>query len=171
MDAADALLSSRDRETKVKILKDSSVGAFGVLAAALLLIADFASFECLYYNSAPVYIYAAAAVLSRATGGIILLCGRPLSNEGLGAFFSTGKKFRHYLVLVLFAAVAAAVFICGGTAYIIAASISAVSALLLSMAAVKKLGGINGDIIGAGIVLSEAVFYMSAAILLSVGVI
>ncbi len=43
-DVSDAVLSHRDLETRRKILKDPHIGAFGVIAVVLLLLAQFAVF-------------------------------------------------------------------------------------------------------------------------------
>ena len=163
MDTADSLLSARDRETKLRILKDSTVGAFSVIAIVALLIVDFAAFTAIYetqeFNFLALLFVPA---MSRSTGNIILFFYEPLSTSGIMKYFKTGQKKIHNIIalLTLVAVVGAMSVMCSSYFVLSVGGVCVVTGLLLASHAQKELGGINGDIVGAAIVITEALCYL-----------
>ncbi len=162
MDTADSLLSARDRETMLRILKDSTVGAFSVIAIVTLLIVDFAAFTSLYISYVNIFALIFIPALSRAIGDIVLFNYEPLSSSGIMKYFKTGQKKVHNLVAVLWVILLSAGLVM--VTYEINTLIVSLSAIIVGLwiakHAEKKLGGINGDIVGAVIVITEALGYL-----------
>jgi len=170
LDTADGVLSHRSRERMLAIMKDSRVGAMGVIAGVLLLLlkvsllADAAAAapggrELALLVSVPVWsrwwMTAAIAGWPYARAG-----------EGIGALFRAVKA-RHAiaagLVAVLLTAAALLAFGAGPQALLLLPACPAAAALAgWPMAALlhRRLGGLTGDTYGA---MNEAV---EAALLL-----
>ncbi len=166
MDCADALLSSRDREGKIRILKDSTVGAFSVISVCFLLIFDFSSLYVLYEAKIPFYVFLMVPFVSRALFSVVLFTFKPLDNNyGLLFYFREGKKSIHVIICILqyFSVVAVAFW--GEIAVFYAIVVATIILLFLSKYVEKALGGINGDVVGGGVVLFEAAVYFVLAII------
>ncbi|MBO4359498.1 MAG: adenosylcobinamide-GDP ribazoletransferase [Eubacteriaceae bacterium] len=167
MDCSDALLSSRDMEGKRRILKDSSVGAFSVICVCLLLMITASSLAVIYSSELVWYALTAVPFYSRALFSVVLFTFSPMeNNKGLLYYFNSGKSGLHVFCVAAQCALglAASYFI----SPLLCGSLLGASALslLIAKTAEKLLGGINGDVIGGGVILTEAVSYLILAVLL-----
>ncbi len=164
MDTADSLLSARDRETKLRILKDSTVGAFSVIAIVTLLIVDYAAYTTLYslFYGYDLLAMILIPALSRAIGNIVLFYYEPLSSSGIMKYFKTGQTKKHNVIAVVWVMVlSAALALAGGSVRtLIVPGACLLAGLYIARHAEKELGGINGDIVGAVIVITEALGYL-----------
>lgn len=159
MDSADGLFSGRDRERKLEIMKDSRVGAMGVIALAALLMLKVSFMGLLPY---PLKYW--VLLLTPALGRSIMLLPivfYPYARQvpGLGRAF--GDKASRLTLPVSFLLLAVAAYF-GGSRLLLLGSIIA-TAFLASIAAYmisKALGGHTGDTYGALCEFSEAVFLM-----------
>lgn len=175
MDTADGVLSHRSRERMLDIMKDSRVGAMGVIAAILLLLLKASLLAHMMGGSdslpLPLFIILVlCAVWSRAWMAVAIAGWRPARpNEGLGAMFQE-TRLRHAL-----GAMAAAFVI--SFIILIINDINYIDSLLVILVAIgataltgggmaiwlnRKLGGLTGDTYGA---MNEAV---EAALLVAV---
>lgn len=162
MDTADSLLSARDRETKLRILKDSTVGAFSVIAIVTLLIVDFAAFSAIYDSRMNYYVLMFIPALSRAMGDVVLFNFEPLSSSGIMKYFKTGQRRLHNNVAVMWVVLLSAGLwvLTGEIKTLIVSAAVIITGLFIAKHAEKELGGINGDIVGAVIVITEALGYL-----------
>lgn len=172
MDAADGLFSGRDRERMLEIMRDSRVGAMGVLAGALSLMLRAALAADLLAHGGPAQVvsaFAGAAAFGRWSMVLALAMYRPARpGEGLGASFVGAAGRREVALASLQALVAAAVvgiawrpvisswpaalaWWVGGAALAAAGFAGAVSARWMA----ARLGGLTGDCCGAINELSE----------------
>ncbi|MFD0587142.1 adenosylcobinamide-GDP ribazoletransferase [Paenibacillus sp. GCM10027627] len=167
MDTADGVLSHRDRDKMLDIMKDSRVGAMGVLAAVLLLLLKASLLAELLKNSGRNDIPLGAlligcACLGRAWMAAAIGGWKPARpNEGIGRLFNGVNKMS-----VIHSLFVAAVF--SFTSLMISGINYKISILLLFSALAitflcgwamaswlnKKLGGLTGDTYGA---MNEAV--------------
>lgn len=159
MDTADGLLSHRSRERMLEIMKDSRVGAMGVMACVFavgLKAALVASLIGEWREWMPLAIL--VPVWSRAFLGTAIACW-PYARQGpgLGALYRTVGK-RHAIASGIGAAILtvlalafqperdAAEFGC----FLFAAALVAYGVgTLLSVLVHRKLGGLTGDVYGA----------------------
>ncbi len=162
MDTADSLLSARDRETKLRILKDSTVGAFAVIAIVTLLIVDYAAYTTLYMSLDNILAMLFVPALSRAIGDVVLFNYEPLSSSGIMKYFKTGQKRIHNTIAVLWVIILTAglVFVTGEVYTLIVSVVTLIAGLYIAGHSEKELGGINGDIVGCVIVITEALGYL-----------
>jgi adenosylcobinamide-GDP ribazoletransferase len=152
-DTVDGLGGGKDPEERRRIMKDSRVGAFGVLGLILVLLVKFSFFLALADQGwrGPIILY---PVLSR--WGMVLLAyssdyARP--EGGLGQAMTTGVSQRVAGGASL-SAVILAVLLLGFRGLILwGAAAGLVS--LLSRYFRRTLGGVTGDVLGAANELLE----------------
>ena len=167
MDCSDALLSARDREGKVRILKDSTVGAFSVISVCLLLLVDFSSLYVLYSQNTDFLSFILIPFASRAFIAVVLFTFKPLeNNKGLLFFFRDGMKKYHIVLCIVQFVVVSAVFALINLNRFYALMLSSVISFLVCKTAERLLGGINGDVTGGGIIVFEAFMYFISALVL-----
>ncbi|HWR28534.1 MAG TPA: adenosylcobinamide-GDP ribazoletransferase [Negativicutes bacterium] len=161
MDTADGLFSGRSRERMLEIMKDSRVGAFGVLSIILLLLWKWS----LIYDM-PDSLLGAAMIsmmtISRFTMVLAILRFPYARAEGMGKAFArhAGKGSLGLAIVTLAAFLGGLYFIMGSLVFFVASG-SAVVAILFAFWfgnwATRKIGGLTGDTYGAMTELSELV--------------
>ncbi|CAH1197706.1 Adenosylcobinamide-GDP ribazoletransferase [Paenibacillus plantiphilus] len=177
MDTADGVLSHRSRERMLDIMKDSRVGAMGVMAAVLLLLFKFAMLAELqdggsWMAAAP--LIASTCIFSRM--GIVAAIkiwpfARP--GEGLASMFA-GLRMRHFIgALLLHIAIVMGGYALFGISLskllliiFIQTAITLIVGLIVNVWLTRKLGGLTGDTYGALNELLEAVLLLAVLWLL-----
>ncbi|WP_243029517.1 adenosylcobinamide-GDP ribazoletransferase [Thermus altitudinis] len=139
LDSTDALLASRSKEERLRILKDPHLGpfAFGVGGLYLLLL-----WQALALVPEPLFLllfpgFARFAILP-------FLNRYPLLRPGMASLIRGGPVFGAFLLALPFPIL-----------YPWPALLALGSAYGVARFAVARLGGLNGDILGAMIALSE----------------
>lgn len=157
-DTFDGLGAPRSRERALDIMRDSRIGSFGALALGLALALRVAALTALG-PLAPAALIAGQG-LSRAAMTLTLCAGPYLRAAGAGSGM-TGRlgAGRWPLVAAMLAGGGLAVWTCGGAALSGLAGL-ALAALAMRHWAVRRLGGITGDILGAGQVLADLGFLL-----------
>ncbi len=169
MDTADGLFSGRSRERMLEIMKDSHVGAFGVVAAILLLLWKWS-----LIHDMPDSLLGPALISMMTIGRfsmVLAILRFPYARpEGMGKAFAmnSGLSSMGIASLTLLGLLACLHFIMGPFVFFVAV-VASVSAILLTFGfgrwATRKIGGLTGDLYGAVTELSEllvlAVFVLS----------
>jgi len=169
-DTADALGSGRRGDAALEIARRGDVGPFGVVTLMLVLLVQVTALAV----SSDAGWGALALVLAVVTGRIaaVVACTRGIpaaSSEGLGALVA-GTVPRTaalaWAVIALGLAAAAGAWITG-VAWMPALAVAAGLALALGLVvrSVGRLGGINGDVLGAAIESATT----TALVILAVG--
>jgi adenosylcobinamide-GDP ribazoletransferase len=161
IDCCDGLLVAQPAGRRLEIMKDSRVGAFGVLGAFCLLLVKFSALAALAPPERAPWLLLVPAV-SRWT--MVWAAWRyPLARpDGFAAWFRQGLGWSH-------------VAIAGGTALLIAlfvhkavglASFAAVwlVAILVAAWVRRRIPGLTGDVYGALNELSEVVGLLLAVV-------
>jgi adenosylcobinamide-GDP ribazoletransferase len=152
-------LAGRDPAARLAIMRDSHIGAFGVIGLVLVLLLQAATVGALETSArAPALIL--APVVGRAMPAVI---GRvfPAPGPGHGASFRADLG-RAAPVVTVVMALAVAVVTMGGRG-VVALLLAAVGALAFAAFMSRRLGGVSGDVHGAVIELSELVVLLTAA--------
>jgi adenosylcobinamide-GDP ribazoletransferase len=143
-DVADAVRAGRSREKILMILKDSRIGAYGALALVVSVALRWQGLAASGIN--PVWGLAAALALSRAAL-VVLAAIAPSIGDGLGSAFAT-EFSRPVLVTVI--AQAVMISLVAAWTYSIAMVLATTVVILLARAwFLRRLGGVNGDCLGA----------------------
>lgn len=155
-DTADGLYGGWTKARRLEIMKDSRVGSYGVLALVLVILARWAGLTAVLVYSGPLHSHWAALV---ATGAVsrapMTLVMALLPNaRGAGLSHATGQPSPATALVALALATAIAAALTGWTAAsLMLAALGA--AILLSVVALRKIGGQTGDILGATQQLAE----------------
>ena len=142
-DVADALRAGRSREKMLAVLKDSRIGAYGAVALILCICIRWQALEHIQMD--PVLALASSLALSRASlvvlGAITVPVGR-----GLGASFSEALTPVVSVIVAVQVVIAAA--LCGwrGVPMLLATTAIIIAARSYFT---HRLGGVNGDCLGA----------------------
>jgi cobalamin 5''-phosphate synthase/cobalamin synthase len=176
MDTADGVLSHRSRERMLDIMKDSRVGAMGVIAAILLLLLKVSLLASLLEYAVRedgrgllFALLVVSACWSRAWMAAAIAYWPPArGEEGIGAMFNGVNKRNAALSLLTALVISFMTLMISGINLWAASTVSLSAGLVTLLAggltAIRlngKLGGLTGDTYGA---MNEAV---EAAILLA----
>ena len=159
-DAADGLYGQREREKSLAIMKDSRVGAMGLIAVVCLLLTKASALGALDDSR-----FLALCIVPAYARGAMIFGMRFLSyargEEGTGsAFFETEltlRDFRYLMVPVILS------LFLGWRGLLANLVFAAVTAALLAIYR-KKLGGITGDLLGAMAEIMETALFLSISI-------
>ncbi len=153
VDTVDGLVGGRDREHALKIMKESTIGAIGVVTLVLLLLLKYAAIGSLS-GEARIGGLILMPVIGRWTE-VIMVYGSRYAREGAGL----GKPFTEYVTKkeVVIASILTVVISWFALNDIGLLIILATLLLVLGMKRYfkNKLGGITGDVLGFGGELSE----------------
>ncbi len=159
MDSCDAIFSYADRSKRLEIMKDPHIGAFGAIGLAVYLLLQVGLFSWLYRDGtiSNALFLALGYLVSRSICGLSVVSLPAAKQSGLAYLFQTGADRRLsmvFLVIWLVAAFSASAVISLSGAAITAAGIALLSAVYLPYI-IKQFGGINGDLAGGFLQLSE----------------
>jgi adenosylcobinamide-GDP ribazoletransferase len=153
-DSADGMLSSRPRERILEIMKDSHVGAMGVIAIICVLLVKFAALA----SVDPGRLWAVALVIplaGRCSIVVQMALLQYVRPEGLGKVFCRKRPVvSACLAVVILTGACVCLF---GLKGLLVAGCGLIATLLLSGYFHRKIGGCTGDTFGAGCEIVEAV--------------
>lgn len=150
IDTSDAIHSHQDKDRKLEILKDSHVGAFGVIMCIAYVILQFGLFGQFFENSKHIILLCLGFVLSRSLSSLSIVTFKTAKNTGLVHIFSNNadkNKVRNVMIIFLIILYALMLFtslITGG----ICIFASIIWFLLYKRLCYKGFGGITGDLAG-----------------------
>ena len=167
MDTMDGLFSGRDRDRMLEIMKDSRVGAFGVVSFVMLSILEFSALTELTRYSTAILLAAiySAPIIGRLMM-VVVIGGFPYARpEGMGKAFA---KYTTYSTII-FAAIESFILLLPLSlisitfikSLLIALTIVLLFTLYFGKFATKKVGGVTGDIYGAVEIISEVLVMLS----------
>ncbi len=164
MDTADGILSGAPRERALEIMKDSNVGAMGVVAAVLLLVLKVAALGALARADAAAPLIAGWCA-ARALPALDVYAWPYARAAGTGEAFTRERTLGPVelaagllLAGIVIAGLVGISIDAAGSWYagLVAAVLAMGAALLVQAAVAKRLGGLTGDVYGMGIELAEA---------------
>jgi adenosylcobinamide-GDP ribazoletransferase len=167
-DTADGLGSYRGPEGALEIMKKPDVGPFGVAAVVLALLIQATAAATLLTRPAPTAL--AGIVTATAAGRLAVSwsCRRgvPAARpDGLGALVAgTVSGFSALAGLALTAALAVTTAPHQPWRGPAAVAVSLAAGLLLVRHAIRRIGGVTGDVLGAVVEVTTTVAYIGLAI-------
>ncbi|GAB3819112.1 hypothetical protein GCM10028799_26130 [Kribbella italica] len=172
-DTADAFGSRRDRETKLRIMKQSDIGPFGVVAIAAVLLIDVAALTTCIQAGFGWQAVLVATVAGRLTLPWSCRVGVPSARpDGLGAMVAATVR-PYAAVLVTSAALALLLALAWLTASttapaLVGTILTVLLGVALALAATRRaraaLGGITGDTLGATVELAVPIGLLALAL-------
>jgi adenosylcobinamide-GDP ribazoletransferase len=165
MDSIDGLFSGRPKENKLEIMRDSRVGAFGVIGVICLLLLKFNLLAGIP-NHVLIKLLLVVPALSRwnmTFAVVIFPYARP---EGLGTIYKEYSGIKELLWATVLAAGIAGLVL--GVYGVLLMVLGAVITYLLGIKIKRELGGLTGDIYGFISELSEVMLLLAAYPLLKI---
>jgi adenosylcobinamide-GDP ribazoletransferase len=153
-DAGDGLLPALPRERRLEVMADPRVGAFGLLAVAVVLLLRFGALA----SAASVAAVAGLWCASRTASAVVVLMVRYSRPGGLAAAFAPQrpKPARAVAVVAIGMAFSLPLVFLGRGAVGAAALAGELAVFLTVIAwARRRIGGYTGDVLGAAIVVGE----------------
>lgn len=158
IDAMDALLSNRDREKMLEIMKDSRIGAFGALAMIMLLLGYFIIFKHTQLEG-----FLLMPIVGRSCGIFAASLSKyAKETNDLGKRFIEDMNNKHGFLSILFSVV---IIVIVNMYYLIPFLITLGMSYYYVVVFKKKLNGMTGDTIGMLIELNQVVFLFVAYII------
>ena len=151
-DTADGLYGGWTKARRLEIMKDSRVGSYGVHALVLVTLARWSALTALLVFGGHWAALVATGALSRAPMAMIMALLPNARGEGFS--HATGRPSQTAALVALGLATALAALLVGWTALSMAAAALG-AGVLLSVSALRRIGGQTGDILGASQQLAE----------------
>lgn len=163
-DSADGLWGGWDKNHRLKIMKDSFIGTYGVLALGLSLLLRWGALTFLLDHGMVWPALLTSAMLSRA-GMVSMMAALPHARtEGLS--HAVGRPTRHTALIALaIAAVAALILVQFAAVWVVTTCV--LTAFACAAIAKSKIGGQTGDILGATQQLTDITALLTLAALLT----
>lgn len=161
-DVADGLTASYDRERSLAVMKGGTAGPAGVAAVVLVLGAQAAALATFVGDVRSAVIAGAAVCASRAA--LWITCASPVPParpDGLGSTFT--RRVPGWWTLLGWAGLAGAATLVHPWRGPMAVGLAALVVLLLVLRAVRRFGGVTGDVFGAAIELALATLLIALA--------
>jgi adenosylcobinamide-GDP ribazoletransferase len=152
-DVADGFWGGKSPEDRMRIMKDSRMGSFGT-AAGILLIAGKIVFLTQLPSKTVLMTLLVIPAAARMTTPIICAATRKAAGEGLGAIFVRNTS-RPAMIVAAVLFLVLSFFILDPLRAAIVAAVAAVVSLSAVRMARRMIGGVNGDVLGAAIEITE----------------
>lgn len=150
-DSLDGMVAA-DPETRLHVMRDSRIGAFGAMGLILFLLLEIAALAGLAARVRWRVLLAVPAI-GRATPALLALCFPLAPGSVRGAAFTAGVQRR---VVPLGLAVAGVMAVAAlGRSGLIALVVGCLASLALGRFFTTRLSGITGDVLGAGVEVAE----------------
>ena len=151
MDTADGVFSGRERARKLEIMKDSRVGAFGVVSFVMLMFVQFALLSDMAW---PLLVPAlfVMPIIGRLAMVLAVACFPYAREDGMGKTFA---DMADRSTVVIAALTTAVLVLPWGVLATAALVLGTLFALFFCRMMTNILGGVTGDVYGAATVLTE----------------
>lgn len=170
-DSADGLLSSRPKADKLTIMRDSRIGAMGVVALAFVLLGKYAALSSA--SAAGMGLLLMLMPLAGRCAIVVSMALLPYARPegGLGALFYSPDTRKAAMVATAAWLITVMILVplagFGVTTMLAALLVPAVTVLLFSAWCRNSLGGATGDTLGAVCELSELMTAVGLSVLTS----
>ena len=169
-DTADALGSHRDRETRLRIMKDPTSGPAAIVATATVLLlqlgAWFDLLPRLTTKPADLLFLSLIPVMSRVMSGLGVYYLPPARRDGLVRTFRDRLAPAVGVILPLTAMLTAAAWLYLNPLRALAALVTGLVCFIAWMLMCKKLfGGVTGDLAGFLLVVAETAFVVTQSLI------
>ena len=158
VDSADGLLPHLDRDRRLAVMQEPTVGAFGVVVAAAVLLLRWAALASM---AADIWLLAGLWCLSRTAMAAVMDTLPYARDDGLARAF--GGDGRLPILALGAAAGVACVAIASGWPALPIVLASGAAVVAVAALAARRLDGFTGDVLGAIGVLAETAGLLVAA--------
>ena len=164
-DMADGFWGGKTAEARLRIMKDPSVGSFGAIAISGMMLLKWVAVLKLVELEA-FGLVVAGVILARWVQ-VILASALPYarSEGGTAQAFVNGAGWPHIVVTTMLTLLFLLPFLYAEPyAFVVALLASLFAALLTGLLSYRKIGGVTGDVLGAGSELTELFVWTAGAL-------
>lgn len=155
-DTFDGFLSNRDKERVLDIMKDSRVGAYGVLSIVILLLSKYVIISS--FDNGIIHALILSLANSRLVASRIISYKKNARLGGLGELFHNSKPGKSIIVVgIIYIGMISII----NVYYLIPLIMNFLMGELFSSWSYKKIGGMTGDTYGAIIEIGDIVSLLS----------
>ncbi|MDO4534885.1 MAG: adenosylcobinamide-GDP ribazoletransferase [Clostridium perfringens] len=166
MDLCDAMLSRRDKEEKLRILKDSHTGAFAVISLACLFILSYSGVSALISKNEFILGLIFIPAISRSFMSTMMFFNKSMEQSSLVKYFKQNVGKVDKVLSVIFLCIIIGVFtVLFGIFGLVSSLVVLLIVFYMMRKPIKELGGISGDIAGYGLVICETLLILALAIM------
>lgn len=144
----------RDKEKILKIMEDASVGSFGIIGLILLFLVKFVAITSIPQEGIVISLIM-ACILSRWAMSFSTAFYKPAKTAGLGSDFISSCGVREFSYASFVALVLCIIFLKASLLIVIPLVLANI--ILFNFYAVRRIGGLTGDTLGAINEIVEAV--------------
>lgn len=165
-DVADGFGGGRDRASKLEIMRDSRLGAYGALTLAVVVVAKIAALATIadWHVGAAAGAMIASATWSRAMFAPLMRWLAPARADGLGAGAGTPGEWETWKGLILGALLAVLMIVSpAGAGVIVVLAVGGLAAFAMGWIAMRQIGGYTGDVLGAAQQVAEVATLVAAS--------
>lgn len=156
IDTFDAIFCYGDVDKRLTVLKDSRVGAFGVIYTIMYFIVTFGVFESVFYKDVSFVLFISVYCISRITSGIITINFPQSKDSGLQKNFTEDSKNK--IVNIVLVGLLFWFMVVNNVKFDVFVLISIVVFYSWLYRFSKKLiGGLAGDLIGFSLTIFELI--------------
>jgi len=175
-DTFDAIALRGDREKKLLVMKDSTIGPVGVIAIVLALLIKFLALNSLFHYSLFTFYYSLflMPVLSRWVMVTAIFHGKSARQDGIGKIFIENTKLKELVIatllvigcwLLVVSFLLSSLFTIHYSLFLVSISVLYIFSLVSVWFCNKKFGGMTGDTFGAVSEISEILFLLIVLII------
>jgi adenosylcobinamide-GDP ribazoletransferase len=161
-DTVDGLGGGSDRETALAIMRDSRIGAFGVLVLVFSVGLRVAALAALPVPQVGVSALVAAHTVSRGLLPALMLWLDPARPDGLAA--DAGRPSPPGATAAALIGLLVAILMLGLGRGIVAMVLAGVAVAVMALIARRRIGGYTGDVLGAAQQVGEIVMLLAATV-------
>lgn len=152
-DTSDGFFSSREKETVLKIMKDSRSGTFGVIAVVLDILIKYILILNTEMQILPYLMLSCAN--ARLSTVMLMSFTKSARPDGLGAMFANSNTKKYFYLGSVVYIISVTLFF--DLKYILPLIATLLSSLLIARKSYITIGGLTGDVYGANIEMCEVV--------------
>jgi len=156
-DYFDGMFSGRTRDRILEIMKDSHIGTFGVVGLCLYFLGMYSGLM-----SAEPLVLLLMPIMGRMVGLLLCAFGHYPKEAGMGQAMVDYGRWYHGVVWLIG-------FLLGlglaGFPYVIAVMVNLALMGVFYLRSKEVIGGVTGDVIGAGIEMSQVLWLMTFAVM------
>ena len=140
-------ISAWDRDRRLQIMRDSSIGAFGVLALIIAIIFKVSILADLLTKGVAFSALIAAVAISRGMMPLLMYFMKPARADGLGSEAGRPSGKAVGMAVIISGLISGILF--DGWSVILILFSAAIAVMGLGLLAQRRLGGYTGDVLGA----------------------
>jgi len=152
-DVADGFGVHGERQRRLDVMRDSRIGAFGVIALVLALAAKIGALAALGQPELVVVALVSSAALSRAFVVVAMRMMPSARDDGLGAGAGAPRFEEALIALAVGGAIALALTL--SWSWLVVVLAGATAALIMAWRTMRAFGGQTGDVLGAIVLVSD----------------